>query len=412
MSVNKLRSRAKALAGFGTDAALTSGFGFIVVLLAARSASVADFGQFALILAVVGAQVPLAAFGFMTLVYGRTATRPGGAGRLLGSATAITSLASVAIYVLTLLSFGRFGADTLALLYAGAGLRLLGTAGLILTQDAMARQSVGEYLPGRVLSFTLAVVSASLAVSAQAPLAVFALIWGAESLLFTMVTALTLGRKRARLSRRNRFRPYLAKAAPIAVQSVFIVIYLRFDQIYVGWRFGEASLGLYAAAARLAEIGNLGFNVLILVVTPMIIRQMRTSGRLDRRALMVFGWLAGLTLTAVGAASIISGDVLALSFGPAYAAAGGILTVYLGSIFFVAAGGVGSRLLAAQGVSGPQALSGVAGAVSNVVLSVVLGEVVGLEGVALATVISYALAAAILWHFVLRCRTGSKPKLT
>ena len=394
--------RIARFASFGADAALTSGFGFVVVMLGARSASVQDFGQFALILAVVGAQVPLAAFGFMTLVYGRAAARPGGAGRLLGSATAIATLAGAALYALTLLAFVGFGADTLALVYAGAGLRLLGAAGLIMTQEAMARHAVGEYLPVRVLSFTLAVGAASAAVIAEAPLAVLALIWGAESLLFTIVTALTFGRRRARLSRRNRFRPYLAMAAPIALQSVFVVIYLRFDQIYVGWRFGEAPLGLYAAAARLAEIGNIGFNVLILLVTPMIIRQMRAFGRLDRRAFMVFVGLAGLTFAAVGSASVIGGDVLALVFGPAYSAAASVLAVYLGSIFFVAAGAIGSRVLAAQGVSGAQAWSGVAGAVSNVVLSVVLGEVIGLEGVALATVVSYALATYIVWVSAIR----------
>jgi len=53
-------------------------------------------------------------------------------------------------------------------------------------------------------------------------------------------------------------------------------------------------------------------------------------------------------------------------------------------------------------VSGAQAWSGVAGAVSNVVLSVVLGEVIGLEGVALATVVSYALATYIVWVSAIR----------
>lgn len=400
-------SRFKAGAGFGADAALTSGFGFLVILLAARSSSVLEFGQFALILAIVAAQAPLAAFGLTTLAYGRAAARPAGARRLLGSAMVIVGGAGVGLYALTLLAFALFAGDTLTMLYAAAGLRLIGAVGVVLPQDAMARQAPGEYLPVRLLTVTLAAVAAVAAWYMEATLAMLALIWGTESLGFSVLCALTLGRRRARLNWRNRYRPYLAKAAPIALQGLFIVIYLRFDQIYVGWRFGEDSLGLYAAAARIAELGNLGFNVLTLIVSPMIIAQMRVSGRLDRRALLFLAILAGVTLLASASAAVMGGSVLGLVFGPAYTEAGPILAVYLGSIFFVAYGAIGSRVLAAQGVSGPQIWSGLAGAASNVVLSIVFGELIGLEGVALGTVISYTLAASVLWHAARRYRGGA-----
>lgn len=400
-------SRFKAGAGFGADAALSSGFGFLVILLAARSGSVPEFGQFALILAIVAAQAPLATFGLTTLAYGRAAARPAGARHLLGSAMVIVGAAGAGLYAVTLLAFALFAGDTLTMLYAAAGLRLIGAVGVVLPQDAMARQAPGEYLPARLLTVTLAAVAAVAAWYMEAPFAMLALIWGTESLGFSVLCALTLGRRRARLNRRNRYRPYLAKAAPIALQGLFIVIYLRFDQIYVGWRFGEDSLGLYAAAARIAELGNLGFNVLTLIVSPMIIAQMRASGRLDRRALLFLAILAGVTVLASASAAVMGGSVLGLVFGPAYAAAGLILAVYLGSIFFVAYGAIGSRVVAAQGVSGPQIWSGLAGAFSNVVLSIALGEMIGLEGVALGTVISYALAAGVLWHAARRNQGGT-----
>jgi O-antigen/teichoic acid export membrane protein len=134
----------------------------------------------------------------------------------------------------------------------------------------------------------------------------------------------------------------------------------------------------------------------------MIITQVRASGRLDQRAQLFLAILAGVTLLASAGATVLGGPVLGLVFGPAYAAAGLILAVYLGSVFFVAAGAIGSRVLAAQGVSGPQIWSGLAGALSNVVLSILFGEVTGPEGVALATVVSYAVAAILLWQAVIK----------
>lgn len=392
----------KSAIGFGADAALTGGFGLLLVVLAARSGSVEEFGQFSLVLAVVAAQAALANFGFGTLTYGRTVARPVGSGRLLGSAIFVVTVLGASFYAVTLLAFSAFANPTTSILYAAAGLRLIGSVGLVMPQHAMARRALGEYLPARHLTILPAMVATVCAYSMGWSLSAFALIWGIEGLLFAIVCALTLGRRHAEWTSRNRYRSYLAKAAPIAFQSFCIIVYMRFDQIYVAWRFGDDALGLYAAAAKIAEAGNLAFGVLALVVSPSIIQQMRTSGQLNRQTITFLAILAGVTFILSVGALLRGGTFLAFIFGPEYAAAFMILAIYVGSIMFVAYGSIGSRVLAAQGISTAQMMSGAAGALSNVLLSVIFGEVIGLEGIALATVISYAVAAGIIWLSVSR----------
>lgn len=392
----------KSAIGFGADAALTGGFGLLLVVLAARSGSVEDFGQFSLVLALVAAQAALANFGLGTLTFGRAVARPVGSRRLLGSAIFVVTVLGASFYVVTLLAFSAFANLTTSILYAAAGLRLVGAVGLVMPQHAMARRAFGEYLLARHLTILPAMVATVYALSMGWSLPVFALIWGVEGLLFAIVCALTLGRRHGEWNPRNRYRSYLAKAAPIAFQSLCIIVYLRFDQIYVGWRFGDGALGLYAAAAKIAEAGNLAFGVLAIVVSPSIIQQIRTSGQLNRQAITFLAILAGVTVMLSIGALLRGSALLTFIFGPEYAAAFTILAIYVVSIIFVAYGSIGSRVLAAQGISTAQMMSGALGALSNVLLSVIFGEVIGLEGIALATVISYAVAAGIIWLSISR----------
>lgn len=386
------------LVGYVSEAVASSAFAFLIILLAARSVGQAEFGQFAFVLAIAGLQAPLAAFGFTTLIYGRAAARPNTSKRVIGSAIAFAASSGLTLYLFTLLGFIVFSSESSSLLYAGAGLRLAAAVGTLLINDAMARHALSEYLPVRLMILVIAAAAATVTYFAGLPLYVLSVIWGMEALCFAVAIMLMQFDRRAKLDRRNRYTPLVIKAAPFALQSIFVTIYLRFDQIYVGWRFGQDALSLYAIGARVAELGNVGFNALTLAISPLVIEQLRTAGKIGSGALVFLSALALITFfTSLGA--FFSGEVvLAVVFGAAYSDADTILAVYMLSICFVAYGSIASRVLAAQGIGWPQARSGALGAVSNVGLSIVLGEILGLEGVALATVLSYALVAAVIWR--------------
>lgn len=290
----------------------------------------------------------------------------------------------------------------MALIYAAAGLRVLGAVGFVVVQDPMSRLALREFLPLRVLTVGAATALLMFSYMRDWSIVCVAAIWGLESLSFAFLACTGFAMKRAKISINQRYRLYLRKASPIALQALLIVIYLRFDQVYISFRFGSEALGLYAVAARLAELGNLAFNVLTLLITPLIINRLREERRMGYAPpLFMVGlglFTGGICLTSF----FVGRDALALIFGAIYSNSYMTLTIYLGSICFVAYGSIASRILAAQGITSSQAWSGVVGVVSNIILSVWLGEVIGMEGVALATVISYALAVLVLWIAVFR----------
>lgn len=398
------------IAGFGLEAGAQGLLALLLTALAARAGDLHSFGTFAFAVAVAGAQQPVAAFGLQNVVYGRTARRPSGRLPILRGAVTMATVFGFSIYVLTLTVFWGLDQRTIGLYYAAAGLRVLGAFSLVLTSHFQAQHAFRDYLPLRGLSLIAAAFAAFTGFLVNAPVWVFGLIWGSEALLYGALL-LIMDRRVPTFARLGPYRAktLLAKAGPIGLGSIFVVLYLRFDQIYVQIRFGETALAIYAAAARIAEVGNLLAQVTILVVAPKVISELRGAGRLSRQSKIILvviffaSVLASLILVLTGS------EILEIVFGPAFEAGATVLAVYALSTCFVAFGGLASRGLASEGLASVQLKSAIVGASSNVLLSLSLGEIFGPPGVAWATVVSYALVAAMLWgHWLTTARIRNR----
>ena len=382
---------------FAADIGLQSGLGFLVAALAARSVPVASFGDFAFVLALAGMLQTLAYMGMPALVYGRAGRRPDRRSRIVGHALVVSTAAGVGLYALPLVLFSIAGAMDLLVLSALAGIRVLSAPASSLIADLQARNSIRELLGIRVFTFGFGFAAATAAFIQGGSLAWFAAVWGLEPFLYGLALVL-LQNAQGRLvfSSHPRYGTYIAKAFPLAMQSVFVMIYLRFDQVYVKLRFGEVALGTYAAAAKLAEVANLALVALVLFLAPRLIREL-TAGSMSRATRGALFGVGIATCLAVFLCARFGGDLLTFSFGIAYSGGADILAAYLASSCFVFFSSLGARALAARSITWIQFTSGAYGAISNIVLSVLLGEMWGLVGVAVATVLSYALVAAIVW---------------
>ncbi|KAA5606446.1 oligosaccharide flippase family protein [Roseospira marina] len=390
------------LAAYALDAGLPAVFGLCLMIAVARGASVEAFGAFALVLAIAGVQTPVAVLGLAGLFYGRAASRPSASNRLYWPGVVVVLGSGAGLYMATLAVLWVLAGPLLLHLYALAGLRVLGAAAEPLRAIYQARSRPDAYVPIRIGTVAVAALVAAFAFVLQADVVWYAAIWGLEWLLFAAVLlGASLRRGICPPVRHPRVGPVMVKAAPLLVQAICIAIYMRFDQIYVGWRFGAADLSAYAAAARIAEAGNMAYGVLAAFLCPRIIREWR-AGRLagDTKAVLV---LIGVGTVGVSGVGALWGDtLLAGIFGPAYAAGGLILAVYVLSTGLTVYSTFGSRLNVAQGATLPGMISGLVGAVSNVGLSVLLCEVQGPLGAATATVLSYGLTCMVLWYAVWR----------
>lgn len=385
------------LSAYAFDTGLSALFGLVLLLLAARGSELSEFGLFALALAVAGIQTPLAVLGTAALFYGRAASRPLQANRLYWPGIATSLVSGTLLYLLTLLVLWFVSSPELVTLYALAGLRVVGALGEPLRAIYQARSRPMDYVPWRVLTLMLAFAASGFAFTNNAQILAYAAIWGLEWLVFaSILLVLSLRRGICPRSKRTRVRSLLLKASPLFVQSVCVAIYLRFDQVYVGWRFGETDVGIYAAAARTAEAGNMVYGLIALVVAPRIIREW-LSGKLSVSSRAVIVLIGYGSLAASGFSLLYGEELLRIAFGPAFMAGAMILAIYVLSTCLTVYGTIGSRLNIAQGATMPSMISGLVGAISNIGLTIALCEIQGPLGAATATVLSYLIAVVIIW---------------
>ncbi len=391
---------------YALDTGLSAAFGVVLLMFVSRAYGLEDFGIFALCLAIINIQTTLVALGIPALLYSRAITKPVVADRLCWLGVRICITAGLITYLLTIAFLWGANLYNLLLLYSVAGLRIIGVFGEPLRAIYQARAQPISYVPIRVSTLSAAFGLSAITYYVDGELVWYGLIFSLEWSAFALILLLGSLRRGLCLPQNPKsLIPLVTKASPLFVQSVCVAIYVRFDQIYVGWRFGEADLGVYAAAARLAEAGNMLFGLIAFVAVPRIVREYR-SGRLSIKSKMALSFIG---LSACVASLVFldyGGAFLSLIFGPDFYPGGSILAVYALSTAFSSFGYIGSRLNVAQGRTMPSMVSGLVGATSNVFLTILLCEAQGPIGAATATVISYAFASAIVWRSISNYKHG------
>jgi len=186
---------------------------------------------------------------------------------------------------------------------------------------------------------------------------------------------------------------------PLALSAVSVGIYHRIDQVMLHSMAGDYVLGPYVIAVQLIELVSALpvalmsslFPILFLTASdePRFTHYLSTSYRL--LLLVVFGLCAVMTP--------IAAPMIQLLYGKAYLATPPLLIVLIWSEIPVFFGVVMSGAIVARGLQRYLPLSTVVGAVTNLLLNLVLIPRYGALGASWATVVSYCLAGMFLYLY-------------
>ncbi|MEE9276465.1 MAG: flippase [bacterium] len=132
------------------------------------------------------------------------------------------------------------------------------------------------------------------------------------------------------------WRRLLVMALPVGAANLFLMAYTRSDILMLGWMRGEVSVGLYSAAYKLT--GSLGIVPLALT-TSLLPVLAAAFGEGDRervgriyRGVLSAAIAAGLPIAVAG--SLLSTEIVALVYGPAYAPAARALWILAWAVAF------------------------------------------------------------------------------
>jgi PST family polysaccharide transporter len=184
----------------------------------------------------------------------------------------------------------------------------------------------------------------------------------------------------------------LKESWPLILSSLTFMIYMRIDQIMLGQMVGNQSVGMYSAATRISEVWYFIPSTIASSVNPSIYAAKEVSETLYyRRIEQLLRLLVIVAIVISLPMSFLSGRMVTILFGDGYAAAGPVLAVHIWASLFVFMGsGIGSWFIA-EGKTGAALRKNSIGAITNVLLNLLLIPAYGELGAAIATLISYSI---------------------
>jgi len=177
---------------------------------------------------------------------------------------------------------------------------------------------------------------------------------------------------------------------PLILSGVAISIYMRIDQVMIKNMLDAKAVGNYAVAVRLSEVWYFIPMAITSSVFPAIINAKKVSEKLYYSRLQklydLITWLAiGIALSM----TLLANDIIRILFGTQYQVAAGVLRIYVWAGIFVFLGVASSQYLIAENYTKISFYRTFIGAIVNVVLNIIMIPKYGINGAAIATLVSY-----------------------
>lgn len=261
----------------------------------------------------------------------------------------------------------------------------------------------------RVSAFAVCSIARIILILVAAPLLAFAAMFTVEAALAALGLALVYRRRGGsfRLWRRrtSRARTLLSEGWPLMFSGLAIAVYMKIDQVMLGQMASDHDVGIYSAAVRLSELWYFIPLTIVSSVFPVIIRARDLDPQVYmQRILQLFSLMAAIALAIAVPLTFLASPLVMLVFGAPYAAAGAVLSVHIWASLFVFWGAAQSPWFVAEGLMRLSLYRTAAGAAANVLLNLVLIPRYQSMGTAIATVVSYGLAAVLANAFSSKTR--------
>ena len=202
-----------------------------------------------------------------------------------------------------------------------------------------------------------------------------------------------------------RMRSLLRQGLPLMLAGLLVMLYMRVDQVLLGYLAGTRTVGLYSAAIRLSEIW---YAVPVLICNSFMPRLLLSFSddrkHYEQRLQTLYNLLVAVSVALAIATLPVSRWVVMLIFGKAYLPAAGILNVHIWTGVFVSIGVLGGQQLIHEQMQMVELRRAALGMVVNVGLNLLLIPRFGALGSAWATLAAQAVASYLADAFSTRTR--------
>lgn len=403
------------------DKILRALLGVLVGAWVARYLGPTQFGELAYCIAFIAIFQSLTNLGLDGIVVREIANYPERANIVLGTTFQLRLFTGLISWALALIvygitnSFENQGILIVALVGAGMIFQVADTVDLWFQGNSQSKRTVMAKVAAYLLSNTIRVAL----ILMEAPLIAFAAIIAIESAL----TAFALRLSYKQLPSKRVWRKHLPEAKkllqeswPYLISGLSIMLYMRIDQIMIKSMLGEHELGIFSAIIPISNLWNMIPAALCVSLAPLMARKKLVGSEALNDSLIKmfrFFWLLGFIVVVF--TLMLSKFVVETMYGQAYIESISVLNIYVFTCIPIAMGlGQGLWLLNER-KSYLSPLQTITGAVVSVATNLVFIPLWGVEGAAIAAVLSQVsscfLVNSIFARNLFVMQMGFRPKM-
>ena len=375
--------------------------GLAVMTLVARALGPAGFGAYSWAIGLAVLVLPLARFGMEPVVMRRIAAAPDKGRSILRAAMGVTvpAMLLAALVGAALFAMRTPPEGVTATIVALALVAVLVSPGESFATAVKAREQVGRFAAMRIaVIVAIAAVTAWAAIEAPSLEALVAL-RSAEAVL-AAVAGIAAWLMLSPIKPASRAQPdaraLSREGFPLMIATLCMAGVMRVDQLMLGWMVGEAELGQYGLAARLAELAWFVPVVLQATLTSATVRNHADPAidfeTFSQRVLDIFALAAWpvVAVTALGCALLLV-PVFGADYAPALAM---VLALSAATPLYFLYFAFGT-LLTVRGLVWQSAGAAALAAAVNIALNAVLIPLWGWAGAAIATWFAFLFATIV-----------------
>lgn len=371
-----------------------------------------DFGKLSYCLSLVGIVTAIAKLGLDAVVVRNLVRHEKSAPEILGTALILKLIGSLlALIVLALVVATWNDSAQIYWLTAIIGCKLIFNSSEVI--DFWFQSQVASKAIVIVRSIKLILISLAKILFIAWGWGLFAFAWLllAEEIIRACGTVVIYVRYRSKLGDRqlrlgwwrslfdwrfNRIRAkeMLQDSYPLILSAVMVTIYMKIDQVMLGNMASTEAVGNYAAAIKFSEVWYFFPTAICASVFPTIIRaKQRSLTEYYDKLQQLYDLMAGMSLAIAIVMTLAADTLVNFLLGTEYTEAGRILAWHIWASPFVFLGVARGQWLMAENLTKLSFATTSLGAIVNVILNLWLIPIYSGTGAAIATVVSYAVAA-------------------
>lgn len=384
---------------------------FFVGILIARYLGPDNYGLLNYAISFAGLFTSFANLGMDGIVVRELVKTPDRRNEILGTVFRLRLLGSIAtITLVTITAFLIKEPDfNLLLIVIIASATIFQSMGVV-EQFYQSRVEAKFNVIAQSTSFFIAAILKVLLVLYNQPLLYFAIVQTLESVFLATGYYYVYKKNKFALSdwkfNRSVAVNLLRDSWPLLLSGVVIAIYMKIDQVMIKNFMETKDVGFYAAAVKLCEAWYFVPLAVSTSVFPAIVNAKQSSEKLYLSRLQkLYDFLAAISIAIAIPVTFLSGFIINILFGPEYDPASSVLTIYIWAGVATFLGVASSQYLITENLTKLSFYRTLIGMIINVILNLYLIPVYGINGAAIATLVSYSVAT---FSIVLNKKTKSQ----